>query len=57
MYISGQIGVDPKTREVVEGGLVAELKQALANMGAILKSVGASYKNVVKVKYANHCTS
>ena len=48
LYISGQIGFDPKTMEIVNGGVEGEANQALVNMGAILKSVGCDYKNVVK---------
>ena len=48
LYISGQIGFDPKSMEIVSGGVEQEANQALINMGAILKSVGCSYKNVVK---------
>ena len=48
LYISGQIGFDPKTMEIVSGGVEAEAAQALTNMGAILKSVGCTHKNVVK---------
>merc|ERR1711988_542269 len=48
LYISGQIGFDPKSMEIVSGGGEKEANQALVNMGAILKSVGCDYKNVVK---------
>ena len=48
LYISGQIGFDPKSMEIVSGGVEKEANQALINMGAILKSVGCDYKNVVK---------
>lgn len=54
LYISGQIGFDPPTMEIVgrqngsKGNVQAEAKQALTNMGEILKSVGATFKNVVK---------
>lgn len=48
LYISGQIGFNPKTMEIVSGGVEAEATQALTNMGAILTSVGCTYKNVVK---------
>ena len=33
LYISGQIGFVPDTMEVIKGGVVAETKQALTNMG------------------------
>ncbi len=48
LYISGQIGFDPETMNVVKGGVEAEATQALQNMGEILKSVGCTYKSVVK---------
>ena len=34
LYISGQIGFVPDTMEVIKGGVVAETRQALTNMGA-----------------------
>merc|ERR1712098_187778 len=50
MYISGQIGFDPKTMNIVGGGkdVRAEAQQALTNMGEILKAAGGSFNNVVK---------
>lgn len=50
MYISGQIGFDPDTMDIVGGGkdVKAETEQALTNMGAILKAAGASFDNLVK---------
>ena len=54
LYISGQIGFEPSTMEIVgrqngsKGNVQMEAKQALQNMGEILKAVGASYNNVVK---------
>ncbi len=40
--------------EIVQGGVEAETRQALANMGAILEAVGASHLNVVKVTFCRH---
>lgn len=54
LYISGQIGFNPETMEIVQGGVEAEATQALANMGAILKSVGITHKNVVKTTVLLH---
>merc|ERR1711988_437796 len=50
LYISGQIGFDPQTMNIVGGGkdVKAEALQALTNMGEILKASGASFNNVVK---------
>lgn len=48
LYISGQLGLVPETMEIISGGVVPEAKQALQNMGEILKEAGASYSDVVK---------
>ncbi|KAK1173265.1 2-iminobutanoate/2-iminopropanoate deaminase isoform X1 [Acipenser oxyrinchus oxyrinchus] len=48
MYVSGQIGMDPVSGQLVSGGVLEEAKQALTNMGEILKSAGCDYNNVVK---------
>ncbi|XP_065687808.1 2-iminobutanoate/2-iminopropanoate deaminase isoform X2 [Patagioenas fasciata] len=48
MYIAGQIGIEPSTGQLVPGGAKEEAKQALKNMGEILKAVGCDYSNVVK---------
>ncbi|KAJ8394598.1 hypothetical protein AAFF_G00044010 [Aldrovandia affinis] len=48
MYISGQLGMDPSSGQLVGGGVQAEAKQALVNMGEILKEAGCGYDNVVK---------
>lgn len=48
MYISGCLGIDPKTNNLVSGGVEPEAHQALKNMGAILKAAGVDFGNVVK---------
>ncbi|XP_041104684.1 2-iminobutanoate/2-iminopropanoate deaminase isoform X1 [Polyodon spathula] len=48
MYVSGQIGMDPTSGQLVSGGVLEEAKQALTNMGEILKTAGCDYNNVVK---------
>ncbi|XP_010149765.1 PREDICTED: ribonuclease UK114, partial [Eurypyga helias] len=48
MYIAGQIGIEPSTGQLVSGGAKEEAKQALKNMGEILKAAGCDYGNVVK---------
>ena len=49
LYVSGQIGMDPATGALVEGGVEAQTAQALANMKAILAEAGATPAAVVKV--------
>ncbi|XP_059807430.1 2-iminobutanoate/2-iminopropanoate deaminase-like [Hypanus sabinus] len=48
MYISGQLGLDPATGQLVPGGTSQEAKQALINMGEILKAANCDYDNVAK---------
>ncbi|XP_065485768.1 2-iminobutanoate/2-iminopropanoate deaminase [Caloenas nicobarica] len=48
MYIAGQIGIEPSTGQLVPGGAKEEAKQALKNMGEVLKAAGCDYGNVVK---------
>uniref|UniRef100_A0A8D0BKF6 2-iminobutanoate/2-iminopropanoate deaminase n=1 Tax=Salvator merianae TaxID=96440 RepID=A0A8D0BKF6_SALMN len=48
MYIAGQLGMDPSNGQLVSGGAKEEAKQALQNMGEILKAAGCDYCNVVK---------
>ncbi|XP_029023293.1 2-iminobutanoate/2-iminopropanoate deaminase-like isoform X1 [Betta splendens] len=48
VYISGQLGLDVSSGQLVEGGVQAQAKQALVNMGEILKAAGCNYSNVVK---------
>ncbi|KAM3857878.1 2-iminobutanoate/2-iminopropanoate deaminase-like [Diretmus argenteus] len=48
MYISGQLGLDTASGQLVAGGVQAQAKQALINMGEILKAAGCDYGNVVK---------
>ena len=48
VYLAGQIGIDPSTGVLVEGGIEAQAKQALDNLGAVLKEAGMDYDNVVR---------
>ncbi|KGL85285.1 Ribonuclease UK114, partial [Tinamus guttatus] len=48
VYIAGQIGIEPSSGQLVSGGVKEEAKQALKNMGEILKAAGCDYCNVVK---------
>lgn len=48
VYVSGQIGLDPDSGSMVEGGFEAEAHQVFKNIGAILESSGLTYSDVVK---------
>ena len=49
VYLSGQLGIDPATGKLAEGGVGAHFsQQSLKNIQALLAEVGATEKNVVK---------
>jgi 2-iminobutanoate/2-iminopropanoate deaminase len=48
VYLAGQIGINPASGVLVEGGIKAQTKQALDNLGAVLKEAGMDYDNVVR---------
>lgn len=48
IYLSGQVGVEPGSREIVAGGVAAETRQALENIRRILEYAGSSLDRVVK---------
>ena len=47
MYCSGQLGLIPETGALAEG-LEAQARQALDNLGAVLRAAGMDYANVAK---------
>ena len=48
VFISGQLGFVPETGNIIEGGIEAETRQALANMKNLLEAAGASLEQVTK---------
>lgn len=50
LQTSGQVGQDPRTGELVDGGFAAQLRQTLANVTAILEAGGASLADVLMMR-------
>lgn len=48
VYFSGQLGINPSTGKIVDGGIEAETRQVFANIEALLSSQNLSFTNVVK---------
>ena len=48
VFASGTIGVDPATGEFVAGGVEEQTRQALKNLGEVLKAGDSSLEQVVK---------
>lgn len=49
VYVSGQVGVDPSTRETVSDEIEGQAKQCFRNVETILQSAGLTLDHVVKV--------
>ena len=48
LYLSGQICINPKTGNLVNGDIISETKQVMTNLSEILKEAGFDFSNVVK---------
>lgn len=48
LYVSGQIGLVPGTKEFASAEVEGQTDQVLKNIGAILAAAGGNYKNVIK---------
>ena len=49
LFFSGQVGQDPATGKVVEGGIAAETERVFRNLSAVLKAAGKSFDDVARV--------
>lgn len=50
LYVSGQLSVDPDTRETVKGDVRAHARQALKNLDAVLTEAGLTRSQVVQCR-------
>lgn len=48
LFTAGQIPLDPKTGNIVEGGITAQTRQVLENLKGVLEAAGSSLERVVK---------
>jgi reactive intermediate/imine deaminase len=49
LYMSGQIPLDPKTMQIVDGGIDAQARQVFANLRAVALAAGAALNDIVKL--------
>ena len=49
VFLSGQVGLDPATKELVSDDFEAQVRQAFRNLGAVAKASGGSLANAVKL--------
>lgn len=48
VFTAGQIPLDPKTGNLVEGGIAAQTRRVLENLKGVLEAAGSSLDRVVK---------
>ncbi|PWT88438.1 MAG: reactive intermediate/imine deaminase [Blastocatellia bacterium] len=48
VFVSGQIPIDPKTGEFVNGGVAEQTERVLKNVAAVLAAAGSDLSQVVK---------
>jgi reactive intermediate/imine deaminase len=49
VFLSGQIGLDPATKELVTGDFEAQVRQAFKNLAEVAKASGGSLADAVKL--------
>jgi 2-iminobutanoate/2-iminopropanoate deaminase len=49
VFTAGQLGTDPRTGELVPGGIAAECRQALENLKGVLEAGNSDLDRAVKV--------
>ena len=48
LALAGQVGIDPETGKLADGGVAEQTRQAMANVAAVLGDCGASLGDVAK---------
>jgi len=48
LYCAGQIPLDPKSGQIISGGIEEQTRRVLENVGAVLRAEGLSFDAVVK---------
>jgi 2-iminobutanoate/2-iminopropanoate deaminase len=49
VFLSGQIGLEPSTGELVSENFEAQVRQAFANLEAVVRAAGGSLEKIVKL--------
>ena len=50
LFVTGQLGVDPKTGTVVPGGSAAEMRQVMKNLEVVLRNAGVMFAQVTMAR-------
>ncbi len=49
LFTSGQVGIDPETGKMVEGGIKPQVNRVLNNINAILSETGLNKESIIKL--------
>ena len=49
VYLSGQIPLDPKTMQLVDGDMAVQISQVFDNLEAVCKAAGGSLQQIAKL--------
>ena len=49
VFVAGQLGIDPETGRLADGGIQAQTRHAIENVDRCLAAVGSSLEKVAKV--------
>jgi len=50
LFVTGQLGADPKTGALVPGGAAEQTRQIMQNLQTVLRGAGTSFERVVMVR-------
>jgi 2-iminobutanoate/2-iminopropanoate deaminase len=50
LFVTGQLGVDPRTNTLVPGGTVAQCRQVMHNLQTVLRGAGTSLDRAVMAR-------
>jgi 2-iminobutanoate/2-iminopropanoate deaminase len=48
IFVSGQVALDPRTQQMVQGDVAAETERVLENLKAVVEAAGSSLAHTVK---------
>ncbi|HZQ60544.1 MAG TPA: RidA family protein [Casimicrobiaceae bacterium] len=50
LFVTGQLGVDPATGKLVEGGIAAQARQVMRNLNIVLRGAGTTLERAVMAR-------
>lgn len=50
LFVTGQLGVDPRTGQVAPGGTAAEMRQVMKNLEVVLRNAGMMFAQVTMAR-------